>query len=69
MNLLMNERNLGNWGSDAFRTPDPIVQIHHEFPATLRETRGKPLWREWVAHRTWEDDGGGAGQDRRRCPR
>ena len=66
MNSLMNERNLSNRWPDLFHTPVAIVHSQHALPTTLRETTRKPLWREWVAHRTWEDDGGSVGHDRRR---
>ena len=69
MNLVMNERNLNNWWCNALRTQAPIVHSHRASPTTHREIWGKRMWREWAAHRTWEDDGGSVGQDLRRVAR
>lgn len=66
MNWVMKERNSSNWRHDAFRTRAPIVHSQRDPSAMHRETRGKAFSREWVAHRTWEDDGGSVGRDRRR---
>ena len=73
MNLVMKERNLSYGWCDAFGVQPPIAEHHRASPPTSRETtremKGKRFWREWVAHRAWEDDGGSVGQDLRRVAR
>ena len=66
MNLVINERNLSSWWCNAFGVQGPIAERHRASPPTNREsnreTKGKRFWRERVAHRTWEDDGGSVGK-------
>ena len=63
MNLVMNEQRLSNWRNDVFRI-DGLTNSHYASPRFVNGGMTRELFRrEWLAQRTWEDDGGRVGQN------
>jgi hypothetical protein len=64
MNLVMNERRLINRRDDLFRIHGLMTNSRYASPRFANGGMTRELFhREWLAQRTWEDDGGRVGQN------
>jgi hypothetical protein len=64
MNLVMNEQRLSNRQHNVFRIDGLTTNSHYASRRFVNGGMTRELFqREWLAQRTWEDDGGRVGQN------
>jgi hypothetical protein len=69
MNLIMTEQNLSSRPHNVFRIPAPMTHRQSLIRSVDSGMTRKRFNGEWLAQRTWEDDGGRIAQALPGAPR